>query len=448
MGDFRMPSLGAGMESGVLVAWKVAAGDAVRRGDVIAEVETEKGIIEVEVFEDGVIEELLVAPGTKLPVGAPMARLRGAEAPARAEPPRAAEPAPAAGAHRETRAEPPPAAAPAPAPRAHRETPAARQLAREEGVDLASVHGTGPHGVVTRADVVRALEPRAAAKAPHAPPAEELERLAAAPTEKRVSPLARRRARELGVDLAAVAPGPDGAVHLAQVESAARARHEDAGAAMRRAIAAAMSASKREIPHYYLAHTIDLGPALAWLERENEARPVPARLLPGVLLLKAAARALAVTPELNAHWIGASAPPIERVSLGVAISLRQGGLVAPGIPDADRLSVGGLMTAFKDLVARARRGTLRASELAGATVTVTSLGERGVETVHPIINPPQVAMVGFGKILERPWVVGGEVRPRPVVTATLAADHRVSDGHRGGLYLAEVERLLTHPEEL
>ncbi len=430
MGDFRMPSLGAGMESGVLVAWKVAAGDAVRRGDVIAEVETEKGIIEVEVFEDGVVDELLAAPGTKLPVGAPMARLRGAEGPP--PPPRAPTP-------------PEPERAPAPAAEAHRETPAARQLAREEGVDLASIAGTGPHGVVTRGDVLRALAP---AKAPAAAPPAELERLAAAPTAKRVSPLARRRARELGVDLALVAPGPDGAVHLAEVESAARARHEDAGAAMRRAIAAAMSASKREIPHYYLAHAIDLGPALAWLGRENEARPVPARLLPGVLLLKAAARALAVTPELNAHWIGASAPPIERVSLGVAISLRQGGLVAPGIPDADRLSVDELMAAFRELVARARRGTLRASELAGATITVTSLGERGVETVHPIINPPQVAMVGFGKILERPWVVGREVRPRPVVTATLAADHRVSDGHRGGLYLAEVERLLTHPEEL
>jgi pyruvate dehydrogenase E2 component (dihydrolipoamide acetyltransferase) len=272
-----------------------------------------------------------------------------------------------------------------------------------------------------------------------------------------VSPLARRRAHELGLDLAAVEPGPDGVVHAAQVEAAKAAKPAkpreaaapaDAQAAMRRAIAAAMSKSKREIPHYYLAHTIDLGRAMEWLQAENEARPVPERLLYGVLLLKAVAKALREVPELNAHWTGESAPPLERVHLGVAISLRKGGLIAPAIHDADQKSLGKLMAAFKDLVKRTRAGAIRGSELTDATVTVTSLGERGVETVYPIINPPQVAMVGFGKVVERPWVVDGEVVPRPTITVTLAADHRVSDGHRGGLFLAAIERLLQSPEDL
>lgn len=431
MSDFCMPSLGAGMESGVLVAWRVAPGDAVKRGDIVAEIETEKGIIEIEIFEDGIVDALVVEPGAKLPVGAVIARLRAPEEIAPAQPV----------------VETPPTVSERPAPtyEAHRETPSARQLAREAGLDVEAIRGTGAHGVVTRADVLREIEARRPSEPPR-PSAREPE--PAAPTRKRISPLARRRARELGVELASVTPGPDGVVHAREVEVASKARTAGTGAAMRRAIATAMSRSKREIPHYYLSHPIDLGPALAWLERENQRRPVPERLLSGVLLLAAAARALKAVPELNAHWIGESAPPIERVSLGVAISLRQGGLIAPAIPDADRLPLGALMTAFKDLVQRTRRGTIRGSELAGATITVTSLGERGVDTVFPIINPPQVAMVGFGKIMERPWVVDGEVRPRPVVTATLAADHRVSDGHRGGLYLAEVERLLAHPEEL
>jgi pyruvate dehydrogenase E2 component (dihydrolipoamide acetyltransferase) len=447
MGELQMPSLGAGMESGVVVAFRVKPGDAVRRGDIVAEVETEKGVIEIEVFEDGVFDRWLVEPGTKLAVGEPIARLRAEGEPAAAPEPPAQPPAEAPEPPAEAPAAP---AAPAPEPLAapaahehHRGTPGARRLAREAGIDLDDVPGTGAYGVVTRGDVLRQLhhlEP-APRPSPH-------DHLAAAPTRKRVSPLARRRAGELGVDVASLAPGPDGAVHLAQVEAAAAARTQDTGAAMRRAIAVAMSRAKREIPHYYLAHSMDLGPATAWLEQENARRPLHERLLLGVLLLRAAARAVRAVPELNAHWLGDSAPPIAQVRLGVAISLRQGGLIAPAIADADRLPLDALMQAFKELVQRTRRGALRGSELAGGTLTVTSLGERGVETVYPIINPPQVAMVGFGKVAERPWVVDGAVVPRPVITATLAADHRVSDGHRGGLYLAELERLLVHPELL
>ncbi len=531
MAELTMPSLGAGMESGTLVEWKIAPGDAVKRGDVVADVETEKGVIEIEVFEDGVVEALLALPGTKLPVGAPIARVvaagaaaRAPQAPAKAVPPReatAGEPIRAAPAPNEPtaptdgrarsegaprRAEQVPArvdrgpsgpvtteaeagagttapthTAPSPAatppdriateaghrtgptlesataaeaaaeakpapPIGPRGTPAARRLALESGLELDRVRGTGPHGAITRGDVVSALERRDASH--ELPPPHPRERMAAAPTRPRVSPLARRRASALGVDPARLTPGADGVVHARDVTRAAGAQKDTRALGIRRAIAAAMSRSKREIPHYYLAHPIDLGPALAWLAEHNAARPVDERVLYGALLAKAVALATRVVPELNARWESEGAAPLSGVHLGVAISLRGGGLVAPAIRDADRLSVDALMAALGDLVQRTRRGAIRGSELDSGTITITNLGERGVDVVYPIINPPQVAMVGFGKVIERPWVVDREVRPRPVITATLAADHRVSDGHRGGLFLAEVARLLAQPEEL
>jgi pyruvate dehydrogenase E2 component (dihydrolipoamide acetyltransferase) len=175
---------------------------------------------------------------------------------------------------------------------------------------------------------------------------------------------------------------------------------------------------------------------------------VQERLLQGVLLLKAAALALREAPELNATWQGGEVVPSAAIHLGVAIFLRGGGLVAPAIHDADTLSLDELMRAFRDLVARARAGRLRSSELADPTITVTSLGERGAELALPIIFPPQVAIVGFGRVVDRPWVVDGRVLPCPVVTASVAADHRVTDGHRAGAFLNALERRLQEPEAL
>jgi pyruvate dehydrogenase E2 component (dihydrolipoamide acetyltransferase) len=187
---------------------------------------------------------------------------------------------------------------------------------------------------------------------------------------------------------------------------------------------------------------------MAWLAEENARRPVTERLLYGILLIKAVALALREVPDLNAVWRGDHAEPSAGVHVGVAISLRGGGLVAPALHDADRRPLGDLMRAFRDLVQRARTGGLRSSELSDPTITVTSLGEQGVEAVFGIVYPPQVAIVGFGAVVTRPWVVDGAIGPRPLVTATLSADHRVTDGHRGGLFLTAVERLLQAPERL
>jgi pyruvate dehydrogenase E2 component (dihydrolipoamide acetyltransferase) len=217
---------------------------------------------------------------------------------------------------------------------------------------------------------------------------------------------------------------------------------------MRSAIAAAMSRSKREIPHYYLATEIDMHRSLAWLAQENLRRPVAGRLLPAAVLLKAAALAVRDVPEVNGHWTDGAFRPSEAVHLGVAIALRRGGLIAPAIHHADMLALDELMARLRDLVMRARGGRLRGSEVADPTLTVTNLGDQGVETVFGVIYPPQVALVGFGAVVEKPCALDGLLGVRPVVAATLAADHRASDGHRGGLYLAAVRRLLQEPEKL
>jgi pyruvate dehydrogenase E2 component (dihydrolipoamide acetyltransferase) len=260
------------------------------------------------------------------------------------------------------------------------------------------------------------------------------------------------------VDLASVrGSGPGGAIQKADVEAAAGAaarpevaRHERAArpsaerqAAMRRAIASAMARSKREIPHYYLETDVEFSRALRWLEAENLKRPVAERLLYAVLLVKAVARALDAV-----HWVDGAFRPSTAVHVGFAIALRGGGLLAPALHDADRKSVDELMRELRDLVGRARNGKLRASEVLDATITVTSLGELGVEKVFGVIYPPQVALVGFGRVSERAWAEGGMVGARPVVTATLSADHRASDGQRGAKFLAAVARALQEPEKL
>lgn len=390
MTEFRMPSLGADMEAGTLVEWLIKPGDAVKRGQVVAVVETQKGAIEVEIWEDGVVDRLVAQPGAKIPVGEVLALLRGEGAPAAAAP-AAKMPETAAA----TVTAPAPPASPASAAGRRKISPSARRLAQELGVDPAAVQSQETDGVISRADIERA-----AAAAKQAPP------------------------------VPAATGGGDWRVQ------------------MRSAIAAAMSRSKREIPHYYLSTDIDVTPLLAWLSAENAKRGVVERLLPAVPLMKAVALALREVPELNGFWTDGAFQPSTAVHLGMAIAMRGGGLVAPAIHDADRKTCDELMSALRDLIARVRGGRLRSSEMADPTITLTSLGEQGVAQVFGVIYPPQVAIVGLGKITERPRVAAGTVAVRQVLTASLAADHRVSDGHRGALFLAALDRLLQAPEKL
>ena len=429
--DFLLPSLGADMDRAKLNLWLVEPGDTVHKGQIIAEVETEKAVLEVECWDEGVIEELLVQPGPEwLSVGTPIARIRAlesADTPGPVETPRSPgqKPLPAR----------PPAGRPEPAP-------PIRHLAHELDVDLSSLQGTGEGGTITRSDV------RAAA-APTGKPATAIP----ISGEQRVkaSPRARFLADRLGLDLSDVAAtGSGGMVSAADVEAqpVSAPEPEDKVAAMRRAIARSMAHSKREIPHYYLATHIDLDEALRWLEIQNAERSVAERILPAALLLKATALGLREIPDLNGHWIDDSFRPSSSIHLGVAVSIREGGLVAPAIHDADQLDLGEMMARLRDLVNRARSWRLRSSEMSDPTMTVTNLGDRGVETAFPVIIPPQVAMVGLGKVVDTVVAVDGSPAVHPVIHATLSADHRVTDGHRGGLFLATIDRLLQEPQSL
>jgi pyruvate dehydrogenase E2 component (dihydrolipoamide acetyltransferase) len=217
---------------------------------------------------------------------------------------------------------------------------------------------------------------------------------------------------------------------------------------MRSAVGAAMARAKREIPHLYLSTTIDLTRSLTWLDAENQRRPVTERLLPVVLFVKAVARACAEVPVLNGFWTDHGFASGGGVHVGCAIALRGGGLVAPALHDVNVKTVDAVSHEFADLVRRARAGGLRSSEMSDATITVTNLGELGVESAYAIIYPPQVAIVGFGRIVERPWVVDRRIEPRSVVTVSVSADHRVTDGRDAGLFLAAIDRALQAPESL
>jgi len=400
-----MPSLGADMEYGTLLEWKVAPGDAVKRGDIVAVVDTSKAEIDVEVFEDGVIEEILVPVGERVPVGTPIARIGSADAEPAPEPIASASgnghgnAAPVQPAPEPTVALSEPSSAPVTHPRV---SPLARRTAAALGIDLSAVEGTGPRGAVTQVDVERAAGPV------------EVER----------------------------APAPAKPPTLAEPPT------PDRQAAMRAAIAQLMARSKREIPHYYLSLDIDMTAALELLRRRNEERPVAERVLPAVLLARAAALAAREIPDMNGFFTDGAFRPSDAVHLGFAVALRSGGLIAPAIHNADGRSLDELMRDARDLVKRVRSGGLRASEMSDPTITVTSLGERGVGAVYGVIYPPQVALVGFGRIAERPWAADGMVGAREVVTATLSADHRASDGHTGALFLAAVDANLQTPEEL
>ena len=413
MADFLMPSLGADMESATLVKWHVKPGDAVKRSQIIAEVDTDKGIIDIECFQSGVVEKLVIEPGAKIPVGALLAVISGGEAP---------------------QAAPTPATPSAPmvvteVPHIHA-SPLAKKVAAKLGVDLNQLigHGTGPGGLIDREDVEHAAKS-----------------IPASPMRLRISPLARRLAEQLHVDVTQLrGSGPGGAIEAADVERAASPAKP--GDSMRRAIAAAMAKSKREIPHYYLQTHIDMSAMLAWLQAENQKRSIKDRLLPVVPLLKAISKALRDVPQLNGFWIDGQHRISEAIHLGFAISMKGGGLVAPAIHDVDKKSCEELMADLRDLIPRARAGRLRSSETTDATITITSLGDLGVESVFGVIYPPQVAIVGLGKILEQPWAKEGMLGVHPVMNATLAADHRATDGHLGAQFLEALNRHLQTPD--
>ncbi len=380
-----MPFLGADMEGGKIVEWLAQPGDAVHHGDIIAVVETEKGAIEIEVFEEGTLGEITAAVGEHRNVGEVLALI---ETGAASTPPSSAAPP-----HTDR------AAASSEIPHTRpRVSPVALRRAEELGIDLTTLAGTGHDGAITLADVEQQ----------------------AALNNQQVVETPSSDARSKGIDLAL----------------------------MRTAIAASMARSKREIPHYYVSASIDVTKMTVWLDAHNASVSIEPRVLPIVPMIKAAALAGKKTPTLNGTWAEDRLQQSEEINIGIAIALRGGGLAAPAILKTDGLSIDALMEKLRDLTGRVRQGNMRGSEIGGGTFTVSSVGDGNVEAVVPIIYPPQVAILGLGSICERPWVVDGDVRPRQIVTATLAGDHRASDGRVGARFLETFDRLLQEPEAL
>ncbi len=396
--EFKMPALGSDMDEGTLDEWLVKPGDKVTRGQIVAVVETTKAAVEIECWQEGTVTELVVPVGETVQVGTVLATMLAPGERAERRPRRRPRPSPRA------------ATKPAPAPSSARGaavtsptvpqrrrwvSPAARRLAQSLDVDIDTVSGTGPQGSITISDVEHA----AASKEPA--------------TKPKTKPTSADRAAQ-----------------------------------MRKSIAAAMSRSKREIPHYYLADEIILENSLTWLITRNAQRSIDERVLPAVLLLKAVGIAAQRFGEFNGFWRDDGFQPATGVHVGVGISLRGGGLVAPAIHDVPDKKLDELMDDLTDLVARARSFSLRSSEMSDPTITVTNLGDKGVDAVFGVIYPPQVALVGFGRPAQRVCVIDAGIRVVTTVQATLAADHRASDGHRGALFLTAINELLQQPDVL
>ncbi|MDO8453876.1 MAG: dihydrolipoamide acetyltransferase family protein [Sulfurimonas sp.] len=373
MSQFLMPSLGADMESAVLMEWHVKEGDAVKKGQIIAEVETSKGVIEIEVFEEGIVEKLLVTPETECSVGMPLAIIvSSSESIAQTE---------------ETK---------------HETITKEQNLSHEERI--------------------------------------------------KISPAAHKRADELGVDLNKITP-LEGVIQLSQVEAVAPTKveapkHAEAKEGMRQAIAAAMSRSNAEIPHYYLATSINMTPALEYLQELNRERSIKERILPIALLIRAVVLSLKEVPQLNGFWQNSEMQISKEIHPGIAIALRGGGLITPALIDAQNMNLSDTMNALSELITRTRSRKLRSGEMTKQTITITNLGDLGVESVYGVIYPPQLAIVGFGAIMEKPWAEGDALCVRKVMRATLAGDHRATDGRIGALFLEKLNQYLQKPEEL
>jgi len=373
MSKFLMPSLGADMESAILMEWLVKEGDEVKKGQVVAEVETSKGVIEIEVFEDGIVEKLLVEPEIECDVGTPLALINSLN-----------------------------------------ESSHEEELTVREPIEEISE----PEKIV------------------------EKERIKA-------SPAARKKAQELGVDLATLASKVDRTIQLKDVEAvASKDEKVENQNGMRGAIAAAMSRSNAEIPHYYLSTSINMTPALKWLEELNAQRNIKDRILPAALLIQASVKALKSVPELNAFYKDGSHLIRDEINPAIAIAIRKGGLITPALMNAQDMNLDKVMQSLDDLITRTRKGKLRGSEMMEQTVTITNLGDLGVERVYGVIYPPQVAIIGLGRIVDAPWAEGDTLAVRKVLQATIAGDHRATDGRTGALFLDKLNYFLQKPEEL
>ncbi|MFS8664933.1 MAG: 2-oxo acid dehydrogenase subunit E2 [Limnochordales bacterium] len=433
MAKVTMPQMGFDMQEGTLVRWLKAPGDPVQRGEPIAEVETDKAVVEIESFHSGVVKELLIGEGQTVPVGTPIAIIDTGEAdadvgePQTEAPAGAAAPAAPAAAPATTAAAPaaavapapaaapaaPPAAPAAPAPAAEgappagqngaqriKASPLARRLAAEHGISLQGLTGSGPGGRIVKQDVLAAVAQAAAALAPAAAPA-------AAPVR------------------------PDEVVPLSR---------------MRQTIARRMSESKQQAPHFYVTMAIDMDRAMELREQLKQLPDVPP-ISVNDLVLKATAIALTRHPRLNASLEGDAIRVHGAVHLAMAVALDDG-LITPVIRDCHAKSLVEIAREARELAEAARAGRLKPEHYQGGTFTVSNLGMFGVEEFAAIINPPQGAILAVGAVTEQPVVRNGQLAIGRVMRVTVSADHRVTDGAQVALFLQDLKAILENPLRL
>jgi pyruvate dehydrogenase E2 component (dihydrolipoamide acetyltransferase) len=445
-----LPRLSDTMEEGVIAKWRIKVGDKVKRGQVIADIETDKATMEFESFDAGTVLKLVAGEGEALPVGAPIAVFGqpgenpdAAAAPASKPADKPADKPPAAAEKAPEKAEPPapapaqpePAAAPEPAPAARSEAPGpesqadrgrvpasplARKLAREAGLDIGQIAGSGPHGRVVKADVDQAVasgvKPAAPAPARAPVPAASQAAPAGAPSaevDEHGRPYVTR---------------PDRTVKLSQ---------------MRKTIAKRMGQSKREIPHINLTMPITMDRAIA-LRGEFNLAVEGTKASINDLVILAAARALRKHPRVNGYFTDNGIVERGDVHIGVAISVEDG-LVVPPVRFTDQKSLKQISIETRGLGTRAKERTLKPEELAGSTFTVSNLGMFGIEEFTAVINPGESAILAVGAVVDEVMVEDGKLVPRKRMRVTLCSDHRVFDGADSAKFLQTLKQLLENP---
>lgn len=449
-----MPQMGADMTEGTLVRWLKRVGDHIERGDILAEIETDKATVELEAFESGELLKQLVAEGEDAPVGDVIAllgskseavpdvqRKPAAETPARrhVEPEEAPDDGKAATtSQRQAEMGPAPDESPGPAeaPKVTpsrspargdqgkggtgervRISPVARRIANQHDVDVTALSGSGPDGRILRRDVEAAIADQSKPPEPARPSAK-----APSPPEEQLAPSkpARRAQPTSGVQ------------PLSK---------------MRQTIARRMSLSKQNEPHYYLTLDIDMTDAMAFRKQLNTAASETQRVSVNDLIVKACAIALQRHPKFNSEYTDAGLKYHDRVNIDIGIALDEG-LMAPAILDCDTKSLGRIAEEAKDLIERAKGGRLTAEEYSDGNFTITNLGAYGVEALIGIINPPQAAILGVGSVMPQPAVRDDQVVVRQLMKVALSADHRVSDGAEGARFIKEIQGLLENPVTL
>ena len=424
-----MPQMGYDMREGTVVRWHKAEGETVNRGEVIADIETDKATVEFEAYTGGVLGRIVAEAGVAVPVGELIAIITepgevAPEAPAATG--TAGAGAPAGGMATAASPAPTPAAvtaagaAPAGAPAGAgevRSSPIARRLAREKGIDLALVTGTGPNGRITERDVNNY---RPAGEVGAAAPV-----MAPAPVVADAAP---------PVAAPAAVPAPAGSrIELSR---------------MRQTIARVTADSKSTAPHFYVTAEVDMGKAMTLRREVNDAVAAAAnRVSVNDLMVKACALALAKHPKFNAFYRGDYLQVNGAMNIGIAIAL-ESGLILPGVSNCERKSLLEIAAATKDLISRANSGALRNEEYSETTFSISNMGMFDVESFTAIIYPPHAAILAVGSVKEQPVARDGQLGIGQMMKATLSTDHRVADGAEAAQFLMEIKRTLENPVSL